>query len=77
MIELPRGSSGRAARRTEVSAPDGRTRFSLSFQSPESLNSLRFTRSTYASLTIAIITTENGTIPCLFELGRSRLIINM
>ena len=39
-VEVPRGSSGGAARRTEASAPDGRTQFSLSFESPESLNSL-------------------------------------
>ena len=51
-VEVPRGSSGRVARRTEASAPDGRTQFSLSFESPESLNSLSFARSTYAPLTI-------------------------
>ena len=45
-VEVPRGSSGRAARRTDASAPDGRTQFSLSFESPESLNSLSFARST-------------------------------
>lgn len=39
-VEVPRGSGGRAARKTEASAPDGRTQFSLSFESPESLNSL-------------------------------------
>lgn len=76
-VEVPRGSSGRVARRTEASAPDGRTQFSLSFESPESLNSLSFARSTYAPLTIPTITAVNGTMPCLFELGRPRLVINM
>ena len=47
-VEFPRGSSGRAARRTEASAPDGRTQFSLSYESPESLNRLSFARSSYA-----------------------------
>ena len=37
-VEVPRGSSERATRRTEGSTPDGRIRFSLSSESPESLN---------------------------------------
>ena len=70
-VEVPRGSSGRAARRTEASAPDGRIQFSLS--SPESLNRLSFARSTYASLTKATITPVNWTFPCLFELGNVKV----